>query len=576
MTSTRSAPASGVWAPIRRTALAKVVVMGVTGVFGLVNTRLIISHFGTDAYAQYGLLATFPNLMPFTDLGIGAVILNSVAGSSDLRHDAIVRRTLTTAIRVLLASALIIATTGVVLGLAGLWPTLLGAKLMDGGGVTATLCLVVYAAALPLSVGQRIVVGMGRSATQVISQGIVSPALTCMLLLAVVVRLEAGNAVSVMSYVANTLVSIVCVVVAWRTTRPLLSQALRDVPRLREVRGVRIVDTAGPSLVQALIIPIAFQTDRLLLSHLGGGQTLAQYNLAAQMFNLLTQTVSVTGMAMWPHFAKARADGRVESPFGAARSFAAMGGGLSLGLVLVAPWMASVLSDGKIELPVTLLAANIANVVVEAAKQPLGMYMTDPRGLRAQMIPVVILVPMNLVLSWVLIAPLGAAGPIAGSVIAVIVCQLVPYALWVSADLRRRRVQEDGDDDGSVDVAGSAGSADGADGADGAGGADCPAYETDGDDPDAAGAAPGEGAAGEAVLEAVGTAADGGGPASAAARAQGRTVVQGAAPAAECRDREAAGTVGPVDPGAPEGRPAASDSSDVEDPDPSVPNQPER
>ena len=575
MTSTRSAPASGVWAPIRRTALAKVVVMGVTGVFGLVNTRLIISHFGTDAYAQYGLLATFPNLMPFTDLGIGAVILNSVAGSSDLRHDAIVRRTLTTAIRVLLASALIIATTGVVLGLAGLWPTLLGAKLMDGGGVTATLCLVVYAAALPLSVGQRIVVGMGRSATQVISQGIVSPALTCMLLLAVVVRLEAGNAVSVMSYMANTLVSIVCVVVAWRTTRPLLSQALRDVPRLREVRGVRIVDTAGPSLVQALIIPIAFQTDRLLLSHLGGGQTLAQYNLAAQMFNLLTQTVSVTGMAMWPHFAKARADGRVESPFGAARSFAAMGGGLSLGLVLVAPWMASVLSDGKIELPVTLLAANIANVVVEAAKQPLGMYMTDPRGLRAQMIPVVILVPMNLVLSWVLIAPLGAAGPIAGSVIAVIVCQLVPYALWVSADLRRRRVQEDGDDDGSVDAADSAGS-DGDGGTDSADGADCPAYETDGGDPDAAGAAPGEGAAGEAVLEAVGTAADGGGPASAAARAQGRTVVQGAAPAAECRDRDAAGTVGPVDPGAPEGRPAASDSSDVEDPDPSVPNQPER
>ena len=575
MTSTRSAPASGVWAPIRRTALAKVVVMGVTGVFGLVNTRLIISHFGTDAYAQYGLLATFPNLMPFTDLGIGAVILNSVAGSSDLRHDAIVRRTLTTAIRVLLASALIIATTGVVLGLAGLWPTLLGAKLMDGGGVTATLCLVVYAAALPLSVGQRIVVGMGRSATQVISQGIVSPALTCMLLLAVVVRLEAGNAVSVMSYVANTLVSIVCVVVAWRTTRPLLSQALRDVPRLREVRGVRIVDTAGPSLVQALIIPIAFQTDRLLLSHLGGGQTLAQYNLAAQMFNLLTQTVSVTGMAMWPHFAKARADGRVESPFGAARSFAAMGGGLSLVLVLVAPWMASVLSDGKIELPVTLLGANVANVVVEAAKQPLGMYMTDPRGLRAQMIPVVILVPMNLVLSWVLIAPLGAAGPIAGSVIAVIVCQLVPYALWVSADLRRRRVQEDGDDDGSVDAADSAGS-DGDGGTDSADGADCPACETDGGDPDAAGAAPGEGAAGEAVLEAVGTAADGGGPASAAARAQGRTVVQGAAPAAECRDREAAGTVGPVDPGAPEGRPAASDSSDVEDPDPSVPNQPER
>ena len=224
-----------------------------------------------------------------------------------------------------------------------------------------------------------------------------------------------------------------------------LADALRDVPRLRQVRGVRIVDTAGPSLVQSLIIPIAFQTDRLLLSHLGGGQTLAQYNLAAQMFNLLTQTVSVTGMAMWPHFAKARADGRVESPFGAASSFAAMGGALGLAMALVAPWAAHILSSGKIVLPLALLVANVANVVVEAAKQPLGMYMTDPRGLRAQMLPVIILVPMNLALSWVLITPLGAAGPIAGSVIAVIVCQLVPYALWVAHDLRRRRAKEAGD-----------------------------------------------------------------------------------------------------------------------------------
>jgi len=84
--------------------------MGVAGVFGLINTRIIIGHFGTDAYAQNGLLATFPSLMPFTDLGIGAVILNTVAGSEDLPRDAVVRRTLTTAVRVLLISSLVIAT----------------------------------------------------------------------------------------------------------------------------------------------------------------------------------------------------------------------------------------------------------------------------------------------------------------------------------------------------------------------------------------------------------------------------------------------------------------------------------
>ena len=90
----------------------------------LINTRIIIGHFGTGAYAQNGLLATFPSLMPFTDLGIGAVILNTVAGSEDLPRDAVVRRTLTTAVRVLLISSLVIATAGVVLGLLGAWPTL--------------------------------------------------------------------------------------------------------------------------------------------------------------------------------------------------------------------------------------------------------------------------------------------------------------------------------------------------------------------------------------------------------------------------------------------------------------------
>mgnify|MGYP007007307742 FL=1 len=77
--------------------------------------------------------------------------------------------------------------------------------------------------------------------------------------------------------------------------------------------------------------------------------------------------------------------------------------------------------------------------------------MTDPAGLRFQMLPVLILVPMNLALSWALIAPLGAAGPIAGSVIAVIVCQLVPYALWVSADLRRRAALAAAEDRVAVD-----------------------------------------------------------------------------------------------------------------------------
>lgn len=427
------------WSNVGRTAIAKVVVMLIAGVFGLINTRLIIGHFGADAYAQYGLIATFPTLLPFADMGIGAAIVNVVAGSGHLSDDSLARRTITTAIRVLIASSLVIATVGIVLGLLGVWPALLGGKLMDGGGLTATLCLVIYAAALPLSIGQRVVVGMGRAATQVISQGVVSPAMSCLLVLVIIMRVDAGNAVSVLSYGANTLVSIICVVVAWRATTPLLADAIRDVPRLRSAPGVRIFNTAAPQFVQSLALPIAFQTDRLLLSHLGQGDALAQYNLAATLFNLLTQTVTVAGIAMWPQFAKARAQGRIESPFKPAAVFGAGGLVLAVLLAAVMPLAARLLSDGLITIPIALVIAYVLDVGVEAAKQPLGMYMTDPRGLQFQVLPVLILVPLNFALSWYLISPLGPAGPVMGSVVSVFFCQLFPYAWWVARDVRHRR-----------------------------------------------------------------------------------------------------------------------------------------
>lgn len=419
--------------------------MGVAGVFGLLNTRLIISSFGADAYAQYGLLATFPTLMPFTDLGIGAVVINAMAGSQDPSRDAHLHRTITTAIRAMVSSALVIATAGVVIQLLGLWPTLVGARLLPGGGAAATWCLVIYAAALPLAIGQRIVVGLGRSAVQVLASAVVSPAMTVLLLGAVALGVRDGNSVPVFSYLSNTLLSIICCVVAWRLTGPLLRTAVRDVPRLRRAPGVSVIGTAGPQLAQSLVLPIAFQTDRVLLSHLGDRDALAQYNLASSLFGLLTQTVIVAGVSMWPQFARVRERGQVASPFRPALVFSGAALVLALALAALTPWAASILSDGAITLPLSLVLSYVAYVTIEAAKQPLGMYMTDPRGLRFQVIPVMVLVPMNLALSWVLIAPMGPAGPILGSLLAVIVCQIIPYAWWVRRDLARLARERRGD-----------------------------------------------------------------------------------------------------------------------------------
>lgn len=424
---------------VGRPAVTKVVVMGLTGLIGMFTSRLIISSFGTDAYAQYGLLTSFPALLPFADLGIAAVLLNVVAGSAHPSEDPTVRRTITTAFRVLLAAGGVIIALAVLLTVLGAWPTLLGGALLDGSGLAPMLSLVVFGLVLPMTIGQRVIVGLGRTTTQVASQAVVAPFMILSVWTVVALGARGGDYLAVLSYVANSLVSVICLVVVWRALHPALGKAVRDIPRLRSAPGVKVLSTAWPMLVQMLALPVAMQTDRLLLSHLTRGDELAQYNLASQLFTMVVQGISAGGLALWPIYARARAEGEVRSP--ARPSLAFLGAGLVLGslLALVAPYLADFISDGAIELDTWLVVAFVAFVAVQAAKYPVGMYMTDQRGLTFQVAPILIMVPLNLGLSWVLIGYVGAAGPILGSAVSVLLCQVVPNLLYVRRDLARRR-----------------------------------------------------------------------------------------------------------------------------------------
>ncbi len=200
-----------------------------------------------------------------------------------------------------------------------------------------------------------------------------------------------------------------------------------------------VLGVAGPWLVLTLALPVAMQTDRLLLSHLSTPTDLAEYGLGFSLFSLLSQTVSAAGVALWPVFARARSTGEVRSPF---RMAAAFGVGAALAaavLALLLPWVVPVVSDGAVRLDGWLTGGLVALVVVQAVNYPLGMYMTDAAGLRFQVPPVLLMAPLNLGLSWWLTLQVGAGGPVVGSAVAVALCQLAPGVFYVGRDLRRRR-----------------------------------------------------------------------------------------------------------------------------------------
>ena len=153
---------------------------------------------------------------------------------------------------------------------------------------------------------------------------------------------------------------------------------------------------------------------------------------------MILQAVAAAGIALWPVYARARARKSIESPVKPLLWFTVGGLVTSLMLASVSGWIAEFVSDGQIQLDVGLVGAFVIFVTLQAAKYPLGMYMTDKRGLTFQGPPILVMVPLNLGLSWWLIGELGAAGPVWASALCVLVCQVIPNYVYVRRDLRRR------------------------------------------------------------------------------------------------------------------------------------------
>lgn len=428
------------WRNVGSAAVVKVGVMGLTGLVGLITSRMIIQNFGIEAYAQYGLLASLPTLLPFADLGLAAVVINAVAESEDPRRDPKMRRALLSTVRLLLIAAAVIVAVAFLLTLLDAWPVILGEGLMPEGNLVAGACLALFGISLPLTLGPRILIGLGRNTTQIATQVITAPLIFVLIGACVIFGVQADQYLAVAAYLASTVVAMIALAIAARLISPQLGTLAREVLHVRKAPGVSVINMAWPMLVQLLALPIAMQTGRIMVSHLGGVSQLAEYNLGYQIFGIALQTISAAGVALWPIFARARAAGRVESPW--VPTFWFLGGGLAIAgsMAAIAPWLASTISDGALELTWPLIITFVVFVTLQSAKYPVGMYMTDLAGLRFQVLPTIIMVPIALGGSWLLIPVLGAAGNLIAVSFAVAVCQVIPNLIYVRLDVRRRRL----------------------------------------------------------------------------------------------------------------------------------------
>lgn len=418
------------------------VAVPLSAVLGIVVTRLLIEEYGEAAYAQYALIVGIATLLPFIDLGLGAAIMNAAAAAEDPRDDERLHLTLVSSLRLLGLSASVVVGAAALITALGIWPVLLGDAIDGDGAITAGLCLGVIGLTLLVAVGQRLLAGLGRYVWVVVINAFQTPMVLLVLAVMIVTGLGDGVYLALVAYVVTAVLAAFSLWQANRIVRPTYGRALRDAFRFRQVRGASVYDTAWPMLVVTVAGALALQTDRLVLSHVSTIDALAEYSLAWQIFNPAVAIVATATVALWPIFARARAQG-VASEVSPER-MAALFGGTAVVAVIVLALVSGLLTDlasgGRIELSRGLVLGFAALVVVQAVKFPLGTYLTDPAGLRFQAAMISIMLPVKILVSLWLAGWLGAVGPVLGSILGVSLFEAVAN-LWF---IRRRRAR-DGD-----------------------------------------------------------------------------------------------------------------------------------
>jgi O-antigen/teichoic acid export membrane protein len=344
---------------------------------------------------------------------------------------------------VLLCAGTVLLLVDIVITATGLWPTLMGESLIPGTGpVAAAAVLGLIAVTMPIAFGQRVLTGLGKNHLSVALFGLQTPVVLVALLCIIRFDWGSGSYLPVIPYLVVFSLSIAATFVAARMIHPTIGSAFRDVPRVRSVSGGRVLNVAWPMLIQMIALPIAMQSDRLILSHVSTTSNLAEYNLASQMYLPVWQVVTAAGVALWPIFARARAEGtsRRNSPMPLSLGFAGAAAAVCLFIAVISPWLATVASDGEIKISRGLLLAFSVFMVCQAAKYPLGMFMTDAPGLRYQAFMVLCMLPINLGISIVLAKKLGAVGPIIGSTIGVFLFQVCANFFYVRRNLQKMTV----------------------------------------------------------------------------------------------------------------------------------------
>jgi O-antigen/teichoic acid export membrane protein len=414
--------------------LTRAVLLPVTGIAALLVGHIEIAAVGPDRFGVLTLLIAITLLFPFADFGIGAAVTNAVARrDTSRRHE----RLIGSSTQLLCLAAVAVVAIGGIASAARAWARITGVKTAELPALDRDMFIVIalFAIGLPLGLGGRILLGLDRYPVFVLIQGAIP--LTTLVLVAGFRNSTDMTPFLLAPFIAQDIASLVALIVALRMLRMGLRSVWPDFGTVELADYREIGRSAVPMLIITLALPVALQTDRLVLSHVASRHALADYAIVSLLYIPTWSIVSTAGMSLWPRFAAGSSVSRT-GPLSyprAFRLFALTGAVCAVALVLLGPVVTRIWA-GTTGGSLLLWGVFGALLIVQAGHLPGAMYLTRPAGLRFQAACVTVMCVANLPLSIVLAKAWGSVGPPLASAATILAFQLVPARRWI---LRGRR-----------------------------------------------------------------------------------------------------------------------------------------
>lgn len=392
----------------------------------LLASRLILTHYGLDAFNTYALVIAMMALIPLNNLGVGASVTQAIAahGADDDRS----ARAALTASRVLALSALGLAAAAAALGALDLWPVLLGDA--AGSNWVTALALVVFASTFVPGLAQSVLLGVNRNHVSIVVGSFLAPVSLLIVGILIIGDLD-GRLVMVVPPLALLLVNLVTMAVSTRLVRFPWLRIIREIPWRRRFRGARIRSLSGPMLITSLCVPITFCTDRIVLSHVSTAEAVANYSVVLQLCAPIIALIVAAAVPLWPMFTQARSQG--ERGPDITKILVVFGAGTFVcgaALVLLADPVGHLIGGDRINLGYFLPVVAALVMVLLAVAYPLSMSMVDPAGARFVATCAVLTLPANVMTSIWLSRELGAPGPLISLLIVSTTIQVIPILIY--------------------------------------------------------------------------------------------------------------------------------------------------